>query len=247
MTHRSRCAARLCALMTLFCFLSACGALHTAVKKRNLDVQTRMSETVFLEPVSPDKRVAFLDIRNTSDKTLNVSESIRNRLESNGYQLTNDPGKAHYMLQANILQVGKSDLRGATDALEAGFGGAVAGAVVGGAAGGYSGGSMAAGGLFGAGLAVVGDAMVDDTFYQMVTDLQIRERPLAGEKITQKLSTDASQGSSTRLKQEVSGGQVQWKTYRTRIVSTANQVNLDFEDAQAALEDGLVRSIGGIL
>ncbi|WP_275112714.1 complement resistance protein TraT [Bathymodiolus thermophilus thioautotrophic gill symbiont] len=44
----------------------------------------------------------------------------------------------------------------------------------------------------------------------------------------------------------MSGGQAKWKTYRTRIVSTANQVNLKFDEAIKSLEDGLVRSISGI-
>ena len=36
------------------------------------------------------------------------------------------------------------------------------------------------------------------------------------------------------------------KRYRTRVVSTANQVNLAWEDAAAELVAGLSRSIGGI-
>lgn len=32
--------------------LSGCGAMSTAVKKRNLDVKTQMSETIWLEPLT---------------------------------------------------------------------------------------------------------------------------------------------------------------------------------------------------
>ncbi|WP_416240415.1 complement resistance protein TraT [Oceanimonas baumannii] len=35
--------------------------------------------------------------------------------------------------------------------------------------------------------------------------------------------------------------------YQTRVVSTANKVNLEFEEAKLALEDNLARSVGGIL
>jgi hypothetical protein len=55
---------------------SGCSAAHTAIKKRNLDVQTKMSETIFLEPTEPQNRVVFVDIRNTSDKEINLKESI---------------------------------------------------------------------------------------------------------------------------------------------------------------------------
>jgi hypothetical protein len=80
----------------------------------------------------------------------------------------------------------------------------------------------------------------------LVTDLQIRERPLAGEIVTQKQNTSVGQGSGTKLIQNISGAQAKWKTYQTRIVSTANKVNLEFNEALKSLEDGLVRSISGI-
>ena len=226
--------------------ISGCAAIHTAVKKRNLDVQTKMSETIFLEPSSPNERNVFLSVRNTSDKQIDVEQSINSVLQARGYSIITDPKRANYMIQANILQVGKSDLRTAEGALGSGFGGALAGAAIGGYSG-NSGRSVLAGGLLGAAAGIVGDALVDDTYFVMITDVQIRERPLAGETVTQSQQTNANQGSSTYLNQQVSGANVDWKTYRTRVVSTANQANLDFEDAKAPLQDGLVRSISGML
>lgn len=224
---------------------TGCGAAHTAIKKRNLDVQTKMSETIFLEPTEPEKRVIFVDVRNTSDKDINVKDEIVHALTVHGYTITTSPQKANFMLQANILQVGKTDLRGAQSALEGGFGGAIAGA-----AAGYamhdSGSNAAAGGLIGAALGVVGDALVDDTFYSMITDVQIRERPLNGEMITQTQAAAIKQGSSTNVNQNIQGGKVDWKTYRTRVVSTANKVNLDFAEAQPALQDALAKSLSGL-
>jgi hypothetical protein len=38
-----------------------------------------------------------------------------------------------------------------------------------------------------------------------------------------------------------------WKRYRTRVEATATKVNLHFEEAQPALEQGLVRSLAGLL
>lgn len=225
--------------------LTGCGAAHTAIKKRNLDVQTKMSETIFLEPTEPSQRIIFVDVRNTSDKDINVKDAIVHSLAARGYTITESPQKANFMLQANILQVGKTDLREAQSALEGGFGGAVVGA-----AAGYamhnSGSNAAAGGLIGAALGLVGDALVDDTFYSMITDVQIRERPLTGEQITQTQAANIKQGSSTSVQQSVQGGNVEWKTYRTRVVSTANKVNLDFEEAQPVLQDALAKSLSGL-
>ena len=224
--------------------LSGCGAAHTMVKKRNLDVQTKMSVTIFLEPTSPAQKKIYVEVRNTSDKDISVKDEIINRIVQNGYALTNDPAQANFMLQANILHLGKSDLRSSEQVLASGYGGAVAGAVVGANAG--RGSSMVVGGLVGGLLGVVGDAMVDDTFFSMITDVQIRERPITGEKITQSQATNATQGTSTELNQQVSGGKVEWKIYRTRVVSTANQANLKFEDAQEPLRQGLIRTLSGL-
>lgn len=224
---------------------TGCGAAHTAIKKRNLDVQTKMSETIFLEPTEPGSCTIFVDIRNTSDKDISVKDSIVNSLVARGYTITTSPQKANYMLQANILQVGKSDLRSAQSALDGGFGGAVLGAAAGYAAH-PSGSNAAVGGLIGAAVGVVADALVDDTYYSMITDVQIRERPLAGEVVTQTQAANIKQGSATNVNQNINGGKVEWKTYRTRVVSTANKVNLDFEEAQPVLQEALGKSLSGL-
>ena len=86
--------------------LAGCAATHVAISKRDLDVQTKMSDTVFLDPVGPDKRTIFLQIRNTSDKPdLAVNDEIAAALQTKGYTLLQDPEAAHYVLQANILQL----------------------------------------------------------------------------------------------------------------------------------------------
>lgn len=234
-------------LMAFGLSMSGCSAMHTAIKKRNLDVQTKMSETIFLEPVAPKNKVIYVDIRNTSDKDVDVNLPVRTTLEARGYRITNNPDEANFMLQANVLKVGKSDLKEARSFLDAGFGGAM-GAVAGASmayAGGGGGRSAAALGLAGAAVGFIADSMVEDVMYVMVTDLQLRERPLKGEVITQTQKADLAQGSSTSVKQDISGGQVQWKSYRTRIVSTANKVNLEFAEAQPELLKGLSRSLAG--
>jgi hypothetical protein len=46
-----------------------------------------MSATLFLEPVSQDKRVIFVNIRNTSDKELDIAARITSALTARGYVL----------------------------------------------------------------------------------------------------------------------------------------------------------------
>ncbi|MCP4695480.1 MAG: conjugal transfer protein TraT [Gammaproteobacteria bacterium] len=230
---------------TLMLALYGCGATYTLIKKRNLDVQTKMSETVFLEPVRVSEKIIYVSVRNTTDKTLNIKQKIVSELLDGGYSVTREPDEARFMLQANVLKLGKGDLRSSESYLEAGFGGAIIGGVAGAAISGSSR-DVAVGGVIGAIGAVVGDALVEDTLFIMVTDLQVRERPREGEVVEQRQHLSTHQGTSTGLQQRATGGNVNWKTYRTRIVSNANKANLEFDEARPELEKGLIRSISGI-
>lgn len=228
---------------------SGCSAMKTAVTKRNLEIQTKMSDTVFLEPVAPEERIVYFDLRDTSSKHLDVVKKIRANLEKRGYKITDNPKKATYMLQGNILTVTKTNRREAEALSKSAYGSAIAGGIAAGATAnalGANGGQTTAYALAGAGLGFIGDSLVEDTVYVMVTDLQIRERPLEGEVITQTQQANLKQGLATNTQQNIQGGKVKWKTYRTRVVSTAEQMNLDFEDAKKALENELASAIAGV-
>ena len=81
--------------------LNGCAAVHTSVAKRNLDVQTRMSDAVFLDPVSLDKRTVFVQVRNTSDiPNFDLEGPIKNAISVRGYQVVDDPDAAQFKLQA---------------------------------------------------------------------------------------------------------------------------------------------------
>ena len=54
--------------LILVLLLGGCAAVHTSIAKKDLDVQTKMSDSIFLDPVGPDKRSIFVQVRNTSDK-----------------------------------------------------------------------------------------------------------------------------------------------------------------------------------
>ncbi|MDM7202565.1 complement resistance protein TraT, partial [Citrobacter freundii] len=56
------------AVLSSVLVLSGCGAMSAAIKKRNLEVKTQMSETIWLEPSS--QKTVYLQIKNTSDKDM---------------------------------------------------------------------------------------------------------------------------------------------------------------------------------
>lgn len=90
--------------------LSGCGAMGTAIKKRNLDVKTQMSETIWLEP--SNNRTVYLQIKNTSDKDMSgLQAKIASAVTAKGYQVVTNPDTAGYWIQANVLKADKMDLR----------------------------------------------------------------------------------------------------------------------------------------
>jgi hypothetical protein len=228
--------------------MSGCAATTTGLGKRNLEVQTKMTDTVFLEPVLPHDRTVLVQVRNTSDRAeFDIADAIKASIAERGYRLVERPEEAHYLLQANVLQVGRVSPTAAEQTFAGGFGGTL----IGGAAG-VAGARIAsddtpaliAGGLIGAATAGVVDALVEDVTYTIITDVQISERAGEGVVVTERLEQNLRQGSGARI---ISATQIHdWKRYQTRIMSTANRTNLDFEDAAPQLVDGLTRSIAGI-
>ena len=225
--------------------LSGCAATQVAISKRDLDVQTKMSATIFLDPVKPDQRTVYVQVRNTSDQqTMDLNPDIAEGVAGKGYQVVDDPDQAHYILQANVLYVGKSDPTANALTLQSGYGGAAAGALAGFAGGGGGRGIIAAG-LLGGISDTVSGALVKDVYYTITTDIQIKERADSG--------LQAMAATEHNLQQGTSGGtqvtyteQTDWKTYQTRIVSVANKMNLEFDEAAPALRQGLTRSLAGL-
>ncbi|QQB73654.1 complement resistance protein TraT [Fusobacterium canifelinum] len=227
-------------LLLIFAFVS-CSTMHTVVSKRNLDVQTKMSDTIWLEPAAANERTVFVQVRNTSGKNLNIEQKVINVLTSKGYRIVNDPAEAKYWLQANILKVDKVNLDSGN-----GFSDAVLGAGIGGVLGAQrSGGAYTAlgWGLAGAAIGTLADALVNDTAYAMVTDILIAEK--TGRNVQTSTRNSVKQGNSGSMT-STSSGSSNMEKYSTRVLSTANQVNLKFDSAVPILEDELGKVIGGI-
>ena len=70
--------------------LSGCAATQVALEHKNLDVQTKMSNTIFLNPVPPSEQTVYVQFKNTSDKNLNVAaleQEIDANLTNQGYRI----------------------------------------------------------------------------------------------------------------------------------------------------------------
>lgn len=229
-------------VVALLTFVS-CSALHTTISKRNLEVQTKMSDTIWLNPASPSQKTLFVQVRNTSGKNLVVEEKIITNLQNKGYIIVADPNKANYWLQANILKVDAVDLRqGEVDSFSSGILAGGVGAVFGAH---RSGGTTTAlgWGLAAATVGTIADALVKDQYYAMVTDILVSEKTNKKVKITTK--NTVKQGSSGKTTSTTSATS-NTDQYSTRVLSTANKVNLKFEEAVPVLEEELAKAISGI-
>lgn len=218
-----------------------------SISKKDVHAKTKMSETIFLEPVAPEKQIIYFKFRNTSDEQLDVAKKLKREFENKGFIITRNPKEANFMVQANLLKVGEMDENEQKNYLGAGFG---VGALAAGAAALTGGGGDGAGkaGLIGAvvGLAIEA-ARVRDVHYALVTDVEIRQRPLDGEVVTQGDIQSGKMGKGSITTQSSVTKGVKWKKYRTRIVSSAYAPGLDFGQARPFLEDGLVRALSGTM
>ena len=212
----------------VFSMLAGCAATHVAIAKRNLEVSTRMSDAVFLDPVGGDKRTAFIYVRNTSDRpNFDIETPLKSAIAGRGYRIVSDPEEAHFKLQAQVLSVSKMSITAAEAALGAGYGGTIAGVAIGGVAGAATTGTArgtAVGAVAGGIAETIANAMVKDVTYVAITDVQISERAREGVVGRRELEVDAQQGMGGS-EQSTFTEETTEKRYRTRVISTANKVN----------------------
>ncbi|OSS42953.1 IncF plasmid conjugative transfer surface exclusion protein TraT [Desulfurella amilsii] len=175
-------------------YLSSCATVMSGIENTKLQTQAKMSNTIFLNPVSPAQKTIYVQVRNTSQVPMpDLKAMVIQKLQTNGYRIVEDPQQAHYWLQANVLYMGKQTQFATFDgALAGGFGGALAGVAIG---QGYGKGAAALGGAAVGSLlgAAVGSAIHVDT-YLGVVDVQVSER--VNGTIKQTVTSNYSQGES---------------------------------------------------
>lgn len=219
-----------------------------------LTVSSSMSSSIFLDPLAPEKRIVYVQVRSTADRRgIDIKRAISAGIAEAGYNLTDNPDRANILLQANVLKVGESDPDELRNFLSEGprsIGGTAAGIFtglavadaidsdLGGAAAGVAAGLAAAALVEG-----ITNLLYDEKLYAVVTDVQLAERVTGG---VQSVSTaNISQGDQS-FEQQRSIKQSQWKKYRTRIVSYARAVNTPWQEVADELSSSLSTSIAGM-
>lgn len=219
-----------------------------AIEHSDMQVKLKMTDTIFLNPLNKENnRKIYVSVTNTSDmqevNTDILQNLIQSRLSAKGYQITSDPSSAGYIIQINVLYM---DYYRQTGTQEGGLTGGLLGAGAGALIGQSRDTSIALaliGGLVGTvGGAIIGKALKVET-YAGVVDVQIQEktdRPVVGQIVT-----NVKQGTSTTIetKQEIN---TNYQIYRTKIACTAQQTNIDKNEAARAIAERIASQIGGM-
>lgn len=205
----------------------------------NVALSTKMSSSIFLQPVAPQQKVVYVSVRNTSTATgLNFRNELISALIGEGYRITNNPQEANFMLMSNVLYIGKeSHNYTMAGALAGGFGGALIGSRY------QTGTGVVAGGVLGALAGGIVGSMFNSKNYMMVVDIQLEQRQ-AGTYTTN--STAASQGTASTIT-TYNAGVKNWAIYRNRIISQASAMNLVFSSAEPLLKQQMAHSIANLL
>lgn len=232
-------------IMLMFNFLSGCASIEKAIEHREIQVGVKMSETIFLDPATLLKnRTAYLRVSNTSDmQEIDFEGLLRNKLTQKGIILTNDPSKAGYLIQVNVLYM-DYEKEGLTDAgmVTGGFGGALAGSTIGRD---LTGAVAAAGavGLIGSIVGGLAGSLIHvDTFLGAI-DVQIQEKVEGGVKGVMKADVKQGTGTTLQTEREVKSD---FQVYRTRMAAKAKQTNIDKQEAARVISDKLATQIGAL-
>lgn len=233
------------AIGVLVMALMGCAGTMNAIENRQLSLQAKMSDTIFLNPdiLAANKKV-YVRATNTSDfQEINFGEAIKKKLEEKGYTVTSDSKNAAYVVQANLLYLGEEKEGLTADGMVmGGFGGAIAGASMGddvrqslaGGLGGAVVGSIV-GGLVG--------SMVHVDTYLGATDVQIKE--LAAGEVKGTTLSRVTQGSNATIETQQSTV-AKHQEYRTRIAVQARQTNINREEATNLIAERLAAQIAGM-
>ncbi|MDD6055640.1 MAG: complement resistance protein TraT [Helicobacter sp.] len=156
----------------LFSSVLIAGALLSGCVTTSLKVTSKMTQSIFVEPVAASKKLIFLSVKNTSGHDVNLEGKLREALRNKGYTFVDDPKQATYILSTNVLYCDEKRENNAAV-------GAAIGAATGAGVGVYNYDSVT-GGVVSTGVGALAGGLVgkltEDTIWQMQVDINIRQK-----------------------------------------------------------------------
>ena len=229
-------------LLLVIAILTGCQAAYTSIEKRDLRIEVKQQDTIFTDPVPQSQKTIYVSVRNTSGNAdLNLKPALKTAIRQTGYRVVENPDKAHFILQVNVLNAERMSDANYQKALMSGFGTGVVGGVIAGVATHNAGVGLGVGAAAGA-VGFLANTMIHDVYYVIVVDMEIREKGKGMVAIRGKQNLQQGLGGGTT---QTYAEESRYKTYRTRIVAYANKVNLKEAEAMPAVRDRLAQVIAG--
>ena len=227
--------------------LFGCSATSALINHSSLDVNSKMSNTIFLDPLTTNKQTVLIQVKNTTSENLKgIVTTLTNDFNNAGWKVVNNPDMAYNMVQINVLQAGEAkDPDAVWNAIQSGYGSAALGGLAG-LASFYSGGNVASSlgiGLGAGAVSWVTDQLVKNVAYSLITDVQISVK--TPNSVASNHKANLQQGTSTVEFQDYKNSG-NWLKYQTRVGTVAQKVNLKFADAKPVIVDQLSQQIAGI-
>ena len=255
-------------IISLIASTAIIGTVFSGCATTELQTQSKMSQSIFLNPVKKSQRIVYVDIKNTSGQDIDMLlPLVEQKLKARGYKLTDDPDVAKYLLLANVLFANDKKENNAV-------GGAVAGGVAAGGVSGYNNGGAGSTLAAGAAGALIGGLlakMTEDTIFQMVVDINVREKTnkdvyttksnVSGQANVQDNKRAGFMNSfGGKVRSNEGGGKlndnnlnaseqsysVNYIENKTTIFAEATQMDLKLEQALPILEKKIASQIAGI-
>lgn len=172
--------------------------LLTGCATTDLQVETKPTNSIFLDPVKRVQKTIYVEVKNSSSRDIGAFETkLKDKLSVQGYTIFADAKSAQYILMTNVLFAANSK--------EGINGGAVAGGTFLGAMTGAmktnNGSGLLVGAAAGATAFAVASVVGQDEYYRFITDVQIKEKDSDG-KYTDHTMRIFSQSVKMNLKTE---------------------------------------------
>ncbi|HEU0198465.1 MAG TPA: complement resistance protein TraT [Nevskiaceae bacterium] len=249
--------------------VTACSTLTTAVEHRNLQVSTRLSSSLFMDPVPPADRSVYVQVQNTNDKgNFGLGPALEAAIEAQGWTVVSNADAADVILQVGVLQAGKIKTTMLQSALVGGYGSVLGTAAVGAGAAALSGANITVIGGTALGLGTadyVGGLLVKDETFSAIADVRVMQRELPGQIVTLNsksatrtpvplvqatpatAGTPAAAGSTAAVTPvHAAPPAAKYKIQQTRVACFVNRTNLRWADAMPAIRLGLVNTLAGL-
>lgn len=112
-------------LLVVLCAVVMAGCVQRQAKPLSTSFETVQSEDIRVE-ITPDAPArVYVSLRDKTEKVFGLRDLVEAHIRSLGYEITNNPSRAGYILQIDVLAAGPADAQAVRQAVPGGYGAAL--------------------------------------------------------------------------------------------------------------------------